>query len=167
MPSSVSRAILKSFLLAPSMARPTGTPLASTRMLRLVPSLALSVGLGPVFFPSQGSLGHRSVHGEPFPVDAFQLVIGQEASSPKFQEDARLQPLLEAPVGRGARTNSRGVQSVPLAPGAEHKENGIHRRSVWNSRIVATERVRGTRRQQWLHQRPQFVGNFPAVVFPK
>src|SRR5713226_9862279 len=106
-------------------------------------------------------------HGQPFPVDAFRLVIGQEASSPKFQEDARLQPLSETPVSRGAGTNSGGVQSVPLAPGAKHKENGIHRRSVWNSGIVATERVRGTRRQQWLHQRPQLVGNFPAVVFPE
>src|SRR5713101_6884267 len=103
--STVSRAILKSFLLAPSMARPTGTPLASTRILRLVPSLARSVGLGPVFFPAERSLCPRSVHGRRLPVHAFQLDMRQEPSSRKFQEDARPQTFSKTPVSRGASTN--------------------------------------------------------------
>src|SRR5215211_4588635 len=86
--STVSRAILKSGRLAPSTARPTGTPLPSARMLRLVPFLPRSVGLGPVFFPPERGLGHAPVHAQPRPVDASQGVVLQEPALPQHQEEA-------------------------------------------------------------------------------
>src|SRR5688572_19055913 len=50
---SVSRASLKSTVFAPSTASPRGTPYESVSTLRLVPDLARSVGLGPLFFERQ------------------------------------------------------------------------------------------------------------------
>src|SRR5438105_2787672 len=80
--SMVSLNILKSLRLAPAMARPTGTPDLSASKLRLTPSLARSVGLGPVVFPPERRFGHRAVHREPSPVDTLELVIIQEPSLP-------------------------------------------------------------------------------------
>src|SRR6185312_11590534 len=108
--SMVSRAILKSLRLAPSTATPTGTPDASAMTLRLVPLLARSVGLGPVFFPPERRLGDGSVHGHPVPVDADELVIVQEAPAPEFLEDARLGPLHEPAVRRGVLADPGPVE---------------------------------------------------------
>jgi hypothetical protein len=67
----------------------------------LVPDLARSTGLGPVFFPSQGSLGDHAVAAEPIPVQAYQAVIALKTFPPELQKDARLLPLLKAVVGHG------------------------------------------------------------------
>ena len=56
--STVTRTSFMSWRLAPSTARPTGTPWASVSRLRLTPRLPRSVGLAPVFFPTQGRFGH-------------------------------------------------------------------------------------------------------------
>jgi hypothetical protein len=109
---------------------PTGTPLASTRTLRLTPLLARSVGFFPVFFPPEGSLGHAAVHAQPLPVDALETVVLQEAGFPDLEKDPGLYPFLEAIMGRRAGTEFRGIQGFPLAPGAQDKEDGIHADSV-------------------------------------
>src|SRR5262245_13362470 len=84
--SSVASTIFMSLRLAPSTARPTGTPSPSTSRLRLTPLLARSVGFFPVFFPPEGGLGHAAVHAQPGPVDALQLVVEHQASLPHGQE---------------------------------------------------------------------------------
>src|SRR5215467_7385143 len=110
MPSIVSRAILKSTRLAPSTARPIGMPFASVSKLRLVPRLPRTVGLGPVFFPTERRLGHRTVHRLPAPVDADELIICLQRFHPRVPKDSRLDPLEEAPVCRRTRADARSVQ---------------------------------------------------------
>src|ERR1022692_2965206 len=100
--SRVARVSFMSLRLAPSTARPTGIPSASTNRLRLAPCLARSVGFFPVFFPPEGRLGHAPVHRQPGPVNAFPVVVGHQAGLPHLLEDAGLHPLLETVVGRGA-----------------------------------------------------------------
>src|SRR5215217_6436417 len=51
MASSVASKSLKSGTLAPAITTERGPPVASTRIERLTPTLALSVGLGPTRYP--------------------------------------------------------------------------------------------------------------------
>ena len=106
----VSSSSLKSLRLAPATERPTGTPPPSTHNERLVPCLLRSTGEGPVFFPRQGSLGHRPVDAHPGPVDAVEGVVFSQARLPKSQEEAVLDPRLEAVVRRGGGTKAGGVE---------------------------------------------------------
>src|SRR5437763_9586818 len=115
--SSVSRTIFWSGRLAPSTAKPTGTPWLSTNWLRLTPCLARSVGFLPVFFPPEGCLGLAPVHRQPGPIDALPVVVGHQAGLPQRQKDALLHPALEAVVGRRARAEAGGLQGLPLATG--------------------------------------------------
>src|SRR5262245_23439504 len=162
--ATVSRASWKSGRLAPSTARATGTPLPSARMLRLVPFLALSVGLAPVFFPPERGLGHAPVHAQPAPVDPFQRVVLQKPALPQAQEEAVGDPLLEAVVGRRAGADLRRVERLPLAAGAQHEEDGVGAVAVRLARPAAAEAVRvGAPADQGLHLRPQSVGDAPAL----
>ena len=95
----VSVKSLKSFWLAPATHKPTGTPLPSTSSERLVPLLARSVGLGPVFFPTQRRLALRPVQRQPRPVDADQCIVGQKPLTPERREYPRLRPFLEPAMG--------------------------------------------------------------------
>src|SRR6476619_8567905 len=112
--SSVSRASLKSLRFAPSATRPSGTPCPSVSRLRFAPLLARSVGLGPVFPPTQRGLGHRPVQSLPRPLDPLQGVVFFQAQLPEFLENAGFGPLLEAAMGGTAGADAGGVQSVPL-----------------------------------------------------
>ena len=67
-------------------------------MLRLVPLLARSVGLGPVLFPSQGSLGHRAIHGHPPQIDLPEFIATSQAEFPELPEDPGLLLFLKTPV---------------------------------------------------------------------
>src|ERR1700677_766039 len=98
--SRVSRASLKSLRFAPATTTARGTPLASVSRLRLVPPLALSVGLGPVFFPPERRLRHRAVHREPAPVHAHELVVVGQRGDPRSLEHTDLGPLDEASMRR-------------------------------------------------------------------
>src|SRR5437868_14630623 len=82
--------------LAPATTPPIGMPWPSVSRLRLVPALARSVGLGPVFFPAQGRFGHHAVQGLPLPFNADPLVKFQQPSPPEILEEARGAPFLEA-----------------------------------------------------------------------
>src|SRR6516225_4027878 len=126
----VSRTIFISGRLAPSTARPTGMPAPSTSRLRLTPFLARSVGFLPVFFPPEGGLGHAPVHRQPGPINPLPIIVGEQAPFPQRLEDAGLDPLLEAVVGSGTRTETRGLQRLPLATGAKHEQDGFHTNAV-------------------------------------
>src|SRR5215510_12707830 len=139
--SRVSSTIFMSGRLAPSTAKPTGMPLPSTSRLRLTPRLARSVGLGPVFFPPEGCLGHAAVHAQPRPVDFLQVVVLQQASAPHLQEDAGLDPFLEAVVSGGAGAEDGGVEGFPRRAGAQVEEDGIHAHTVGGPRFAAAEAV--------------------------
>ena len=76
-----------------------GMPLASVSRLLLVPPLPRSVGLGPVFFPAQRGFGHRTIHRQPVPVDALEVVILQQARFPERFKHARIAPFGKAAVG--------------------------------------------------------------------
>jgi hypothetical protein len=117
------------------------------------------------FFPSQGSLGDGSVHGKKVPPDAMKLIVANQRIHPELLEHSGSCPLLEAPMRRRMVANARGVQGAPLASGARHKENGVHRSAVIHTRIVAAQRMELPRREKPLHLLPQLIGNTPAVIF--
>src|SRR5262245_31444154 len=100
MASSVARAILKSFRFAPSTTTLTGMPCASVSTLRFVPRFARSVGLGPVFFPTERGLRHRPIHRYPAPVESNKLVVAVERFRPKLLEHTGLRPLHEPAMRR-------------------------------------------------------------------
>src|SRR5262245_49298273 len=66
--SSSSRMPSMSGVFAPVIVMAIGTPPPSVRMWRLVPDFARSVGLGPVFSPSQRGLVERRVGRLPRPL---------------------------------------------------------------------------------------------------
>src|SRR5438270_9385519 len=113
--SSVASTSFLSCRLAPSMASPSGMPLASTSRLRLAPSLPRSVGFLPTFFPPERGFRHRPVHRQPVPIDPLQRVVFLQADSPQPEEDTGLGPFLEAAVGRTLRADAGGAQGAPLA----------------------------------------------------
>jgi hypothetical protein len=140
-------------------------PRASVRRLRLVPLLARSVGLGPVFSPAQGGLGHRAIQGEPPPVNALQLLVGEQARDPELLKHPGLGPLLKAAVGAGVLADARAIQGLPGAAGAQHKQDAVHRIPVLYPGTVAAQGVRFARRQQRFHRLPQLIGQAPMIVF--
>src|SRR5262245_34980787 len=160
----VSRTIFMSGRLAPSTARPTGTPLPSTSWLRLTPFLARSVGFLPVFFPPQGCLGHAPVHAQKGPVDALQAVIVEQALLPELEEDARFDPLLEAVVGGGTGAELGSIQRLPVAAGAQDEEDGIGTNPVGGAGPAAAEAMGvDMRGDAEFHELPQFSGDAPVL----
>jgi hypothetical protein len=95
--------------LAPATTKPRGTPCASVNTLRLTPLLARSVGLGPVFFPPEGRLAHRSIHTQPPPVQPLQFLELLDARAPQLPKHPRRGPLLEPIMRRGMPTQLGGV----------------------------------------------------------
>jgi hypothetical protein len=116
-------------------------PLPSTSRLRLTPRLARSVGFLPVFFPPEGRLGQAPVQAQPGPVDLLQVVVLVKAPLPHGEEDAGLDPLLEAVVGRRAGTEESGVEGLPGAAGAQVEEDGVHADAVGGAGLAAAEAV--------------------------
>ena len=130
-----------------------------------MPVFPPSVGLGPVFFPSQGRLGHCPVHGLPPPVNPLEAVVFEQPLAPEFLKDAGFSPFLEAAVGRRALRQPQAIQRIPLHAGAEHHQNGLHTQPVRSASPVAAQWVRVLRyRQQGLHSRPQHVWQPPPIV---
>ena len=139
-------------------------PLASTSRLRLTPFLPRSVGFLPVFFPPEGRLGHAAVHAQPGPVDAFPVVVGQQARLPHLLEDTRRDPLLEAIVGGGTWAKAGGVEGLPRAAGAEDEEDGLHAQAVGSPRPAAAETMSVfVFREQQGDALPQVVWDMPLV----
>ena len=93
---SVALVIFMSCLLAPSTDTASGTPLPSTRILRFVPDLALSVGFGPVlFFPKRCFCNH-AIHSLPFPINPSFFIVHDQSIDPHSLENTSLSPFLES-----------------------------------------------------------------------
>jgi hypothetical protein len=64
---------------------------------------------------------------------------------------------------RGA--NPGGIESIPLTTGSQHKENGVHRRSVIHTTTMTAQRMRRlVRRQDRLDLAPEFIGDAPSPL---
>src|SRR5439155_1806007 len=163
--SRVSFASLKSLRLAPSTASPIGTPPPSVSKLRFTPSLARSVGFGPVFFPSQRSFGHGSVHRLPAPVNAFEFVVGGQALLPQLRKHPGAHPVLKPPMGGGTAADARRIQCVPLRAGAQHEQNPVQRLAVGHAGSPAPPARSSLRLgQQRFDFTPQSVGHEPTLA---
>ena len=57
------------------------------------------------------------------------------------------------------------MQSIPLAAGAEHKEDGIHGLAIIDAGPMAAQRVGLARGEQGLDAIPQFVGDTPITPY--
>jgi hypothetical protein len=115
--------------------------------------------LGPVFFPRQGSLGHRAVHAHPLPVDPVEGVVRGQPRLPEAQKKAVGHPRLKTIMRGGGGTKPGGRERIPLAARSQHKEDrlGAHPiRHAW----AATAKAVGVlvRGQERLDQRPKLVG---------
>ena len=132
---------MKSFLFAPATDKPTGTPLASTKSERLVPRLARSVGLGPVFFSRQGRLAHRPLHRKPTPVDAVEGVVLGQAGLPEAQKEAALDPGLKG--GRGPSSWDRCPWPTARSTGSRFSAQKRCRRRTGGPARAAVRRQSG------------------------
>jgi hypothetical protein len=72
----------------------------------------------------------------------LKSVVSEQAFFPELLKDFRFGPFEEAAMGRRRRTDTGGVQSVPLTTGAQHEENGIHGRSIIHPLAMASQRMR-------------------------
>jgi hypothetical protein len=95
----------------------------------------------PTFFPPKRGFGHRAVHGQPLPINPFQSLVFDQAVGPQRQEDARRRPLLEAAMGGTTGTEVSLMQRVPLTPGTQDEEKGIHGLTIINAGPMAPQRV--------------------------
>jgi hypothetical protein len=126
--------------------------------------LARSVGFLPVFFPPEGRLGHAPVHAQERPVDALQGVVLEQAGLPELEEDAGLDPLLEAVVGGRAGAELGGVEGLPLAAGAQDEEDGVEADAVGGARPAAAVGVSvDVLGQEPLDFGPEFIRDAPVV----
>jgi hypothetical protein len=71
---------------------------------------------------------------------------------------------LEAAMGGTTGTEARLAQRIPLAAGAEHEEDGIHRLPIIDPGPVTSERVWLPWREQRLDALPQVVGYPPITL---
>ena len=151
-----------SCVFAPDTASASGTPPPSVRRERLVPDLPRSVGFGPVFFPAERSLRHRSVEALPAPIDALQLVVLSKRFLPESEEHAPLCPVRKIPVERGRRTELARCR-IPLAAGPQHEQNPVEYSTPVDSGS-APELADSVPRQKRLDAIPEFVRSTPLFM---
>src|SRR5215207_5399941 len=96
----VSSSSLKSGTLAPAITTESGPPSASTKIERLTPILALSVGLGPIWSPQGTGLAHRTVGRLPLKVHPAEFLALLDQLSPDEIQHAKLDPPLEGAMHR-------------------------------------------------------------------
>jgi hypothetical protein len=68
-------------------------------------------------------------------------VVSEQAFFPELLKDLRFGPFEKAAMGRRRRTDTGGIQSVPLTAGAQYEENRIHCRSIIHPFAMASEWV--------------------------
>src|SRR5438105_4180542 len=100
-----------------------GNPWPSVPRLCFVPNLPRSVGLGPLFFPTERRLAQRSIDTQPFPVEPFEEIKELEAFHPQVAVDVRRLPLPKVIVDGARRPIRLAGQGMPLNPGAQHVED--------------------------------------------
>jgi hypothetical protein len=119
----------------------------------------------PTFFPPKRGFGHRAVHGQPLPINSFQGLVFHQTIGPQRQENARRRPFLEAAMGGTTGTEAGLIQRVPLTPGTEDEENGIHGLTIINAGSMAPQRVQLPWRKQPLEAFPQLVRHAPITMY--
>jgi hypothetical protein len=95
----------------------------------------------------------------------MEFIVGEQPVDPELLKHSGFHPLLKAPMGRRMIADARSVQSAPLAAGAQHEEDAIHRVAIRHTRIVAAKRMGFPRWQELLHLYPKLIRDTPAVVF--
>ncbi len=122
----MARTSLTSCRLAPSIARPSGTPCPAVRRLRFTPALPRSVGLGPVFFPRVvlSSLRH------PYFTIANQCLATQRTARPQPARTSGtrpLRPIPESDHGRWTWHTNPSHSTPPIdRPFAGHTRSHPH-----------------------------------------
>jgi hypothetical protein len=71
---------------------------------------------------------------------------------------------LEAAMGGTTGADARLLQRIPLAAGAEHEENGIHRCAILDTGPMAPQGVQFAQREQRYEALPQLVRNTPITA---
>ena len=72
---------------------------------------------------------------------------------------------MKATMGGTTGTEARLMQSIPLAAGAEHKEDGIHGLAILDAGPMAAQRMGLAWREQGLEAVPQFVRDTPITPY--
>lgn len=161
--SSVSRASVKSTRLAPATGSPTGMPAASVSRLRLLPPLAQSVGLGPVFSLRAGAFDKlRPWTASSSRSRRMRRSIAASGPTPSRRPVPRSTP--ETADAPKSSNRCRRPQRVPLTTRSQHEQNRLHRIAIGHPRVVATPRTPGPRRQQGFDLCPQLVLDPPAII---
>ena len=117
-------------------------------------------GVGAGFFspPRRPAAPWSSLHPWPAtPSPGRATRRSQEPRLPEALKDPGLPPLLEAVVRGGAGAKPRGRERVPLAAGAQHKEDRLRTLPIRRARPAAPEAMgvfrRGQKRRQLLPER--------------
>lgn len=130
----------------------------------MTPFFARSVGFFPVFFSSQGGLGHAAIHAQPLPVDALEAVVVQQPLLPKFEENASFDPLLVAVVGSGTGAELGGVKGFPLATRAQDLEDGIGTGAIRSTGSSAAKAMGvDMLGKEHFQEFPKLIGDAPVV----
>ncbi len=156
--SMVASTRVISLSFAAPTAKPTGMPFVSVSKLLLTPFLPRSVGLGPLFFPSEGRFCHSSVHRQPRPVDAFGLIVFEKPFLPKTMKETFLRPVLETSMSSTAWANTRGIQRIPLTTSVQYKKNRIKNHPLVFGLSATFSRMRiFSGGNPWLDFLPKFI----------
>ena len=91
-------------------------------------------------FPPKRGFGHRAIHGQPRPIIAFSGLVFNQAIGPQRQEDPRQRPFLGAAMGGTTGTEASLMQRVPLTPGTQDEENGLHGLTLINVGSMTPQR---------------------------
>lgn len=84
---------------------------------------------------------------------------------PQAGEEACALPLLKPSVRGGTRTETRGIERLPLTAGAQHEKDAVQHLTVRNARAVAAQRMHFllTHGYQRLDQLPQHIRNLKLL----
>lgn len=116
----VSSSSLQSCRLAPSSTIDKGPPSASTSKLFLVPAFPRSVGLGPVFSPTESRFVCAAIGGLPSPVKTAQLGTLRDQFGPYTLEYTVVRPYLK-PVMNPTVIAELARNMIPLASRTQAK----------------------------------------------
>ena len=114
-------------------------PAAVGQLRALHPAFSSVCRIRAGLFPTKRGLGHRPVQSQPTPVDSNRATVRQQPLPPECREHPGGHPLLKASMRRGRRADAGLVQCVPPTTCPQHEENRVHRRAVWDPRIVTAQ----------------------------
>ena len=147
-----------SWALAPATTTLSGPPLASARMLRLLPALPRSVGWRRVP-PPQTGLAHGAVSRLPFPVHRSQFLALLNQHRPDALQNAEFNPALEGLMD-GAVVSQFPGQAVPVATGAHPEYDAVQDSPRLNA-LAPRGLGRVHLQNGWLNPFPQIIRDFP------